>query len=97
MQSIATYYIDPQNGQAENNGLSPTAAKKSYTDIDVQSGDRILFKRGSFIRDRLYTKNMSPTAHTVKVIHRHFGGKSYTDLKQYINETGKDRNSAYSE
>lgn len=56
MQSIATYYIDPQNGQAENNGLSPTAAKKSYTDIDVQSGDRILFKRGSFIRDRLYAK-----------------------------------------
>ena len=54
--AMATYYIDPQNGQAENNGLSPTAAKKSYTDIDVQSGDRILFKRGSFIRDRLYAK-----------------------------------------
>ena len=53
---MATYYIDPKNGQDENNGLSPTTAKRSYADIDVQCGDRILFKRGSFIRDRLYAK-----------------------------------------
>ncbi|MBR5328574.1 MAG: hypothetical protein IKV45_00010 [Firmicutes bacterium] len=53
---MTTYYIDFEYGHKENDGLSPATAKNNYTDLDVQSGDRILFKRGSFVRGRLHAK-----------------------------------------
>ena len=53
---MKTYYIDFENGRDENNGLSQSTAKCNYTDLPVQNGDRILFKRGSFIRGRLHAK-----------------------------------------
>ena len=53
---MATYYIDFENGRQENDGLSPLTAKPDYRDIDLQGGDRVLFKRGSFVRDCLYAK-----------------------------------------
>ena len=51
---MATYYIDQFNGNDTLDGLAPETARKNYTDIDVQAGDLVLFKRGSFYRDKLY-------------------------------------------
>ena len=51
---MATYYIDQLNGNDALDGLTPEAARKNYTDIDVQAGDLVLFKRGSFYREMLY-------------------------------------------
>ena len=51
---MATYYIDQLNGNDTLDGLSPETARQNYTDIDVQAGDTVLFKRGSFYRDKLY-------------------------------------------
>lgn len=53
---MITYYVDPEKGREENDGLSPEKAKNSYTDLPVLGGDRILFKRGSFIRGSLQAK-----------------------------------------
>ena len=53
---MATYYIDQLNGNDALDGLSPETARCSYTDIDVQAGDTVLFKRGSFYRDKLHAK-----------------------------------------
>lgn len=53
---MATYYIDFENGREENDGLPPLTPKGDYRTIDVQGGDRILFKRGSFVRDHLHAK-----------------------------------------
>ena len=53
---MATYYIDQLNGNNDLDGLSPETARKDYTDIEVCEGDTVLFKRGSFYRDRLHVK-----------------------------------------
>ena len=53
---MTTYYIDFDNGHEENDGLSPETAKSKVTDLPVQSGDRVLFKRGSFVRGRLHAQ-----------------------------------------
>ena len=50
---MAVYYIDFVNGNDENDGLSAENARKSYQNIDAQAGDSILFKRGSFVRNKL--------------------------------------------
>ena len=47
------YYIDPIHGGAENDGLTPETARRTYTDLSLKPGDSVLFKRGSVIRDRL--------------------------------------------
>ena len=47
---MATYYIDIINGNDESDGLSPEKAKKDHSAISVKAGDKVLFKRGSFIR-----------------------------------------------
>lgn len=49
------YYIDPVNGNDSFDGLSEGAARRSYTDLGIRPGDSVLFRRGSFIRDCLYT------------------------------------------
>lgn len=51
---MATYYIDHKNGDNSFDGLSPETARKDYTDIKLSAGDTVLFKRGSFYRDKLY-------------------------------------------
>ena len=52
---MATYYIDNVNGRDCADGLSPETAKKDYRQINVLPGDSVLFRRGSFYRDKLYT------------------------------------------
>ena len=49
-----TYYIDHVNGNDSLDGLSAETARQNYTDIDVQAGDKVLFKCGSFYRDKLH-------------------------------------------
>ena len=51
---MAIYYIDNLNGDNSFDGLSPERPKKEYTDITLAEGDTLLFKRGSFYRDKLY-------------------------------------------
>ncbi|MBQ8409432.1 MAG: hypothetical protein IJY39_11290 [Clostridia bacterium] len=53
---MATYYIDHLSGNDALDGLTPETARKNYTDIDVQAGDTVLFKRGSFYRDKLHAQ-----------------------------------------
>lgn len=53
---MATYYIDNINGNDALDGLTPETAKKNYTLLELCEGDRVLFKRGSFYRDKLYAK-----------------------------------------
>ena len=53
---MATYYIDKLNGNNALDGLSPETARADYTDISVGEGDTVLFKCGSFYRDRLHAK-----------------------------------------
>ena len=49
---MAIYYIDQQNGSNKNDGLSEKNALKDDKNICPQPGDKILFKRGSFFRNR---------------------------------------------
>ena len=51
---MKTYYIDNLNGNDTLDGLSPETARKSYRDIELTEGDSVLFKRGSFYRDKLH-------------------------------------------
>ena len=53
---MATYYIDHIGGNDTLDGLSPDNARKNYIDIDLSAGDTVLFKRGSFYRDKLYAQ-----------------------------------------
>ena len=48
-----TYYIDSMTGRATASGLAPESAASSWRSLDIQPGDRLLFKRGSFFRDVL--------------------------------------------
>ena len=50
---MTTYYIDFIHGQYDNDGLSPSKARKNYTDLKLLSGDCVLFRRGSFVRGML--------------------------------------------
>ena len=52
---MRTYYIDPHNGNADANGFSPAHARSCYTDLSLEVGDTVLFRRGSFVRNRLHT------------------------------------------
>lgn len=52
-----TYHIDPVSGDDGNDGLTPARPLKTYAGRKFTGGDSILFKRGSVIRDRLYTCN----------------------------------------
>jgi len=52
---MATYYIDVKNGNNSFDGLSPEKPKKDQASINVKPDDKVLFKRGSFIRGILST------------------------------------------
>lgn len=51
---MATYYIDSVNGKSTNSGLTPKEPLDTNKNINVEPGDTVLFKRGSFIRDALF-------------------------------------------
>jgi len=51
------YYIDPAKGDDNNDGLTPEHPLKTYATRKFAGGDTVLFKRGSVIRDMLYTCN----------------------------------------
>ena len=51
---MSTYYIDFSGSQDKNDGLSPKRARKTYSDLALQPGDRVLFRRGGFVRGRLH-------------------------------------------
>lgn len=51
---MTTYYIDNKNGNDALDGRSPQNARKNYTDLSLKKGDEVLFKRGSFYRDKLH-------------------------------------------
>ncbi len=55
------YYIDP-SVVIDGDGLSLESPKKNYRDITPLPGDKLLFKRGSFIRDTLDRKPGTPEA-----------------------------------
>jgi hypothetical protein len=52
-----TYHIDPAAGDDSNDGLAPSRPLKTYATREFTGGDTVLFKRGSVIRDLLYTRN----------------------------------------
>lgn len=54
-----TYFIDPSLGDDSRSGLTPEQALKNYRQLSLVPGDRVLFKRGSVMRDALHTKNGS--------------------------------------
>ena len=53
---MSTYYIDKLNGLDTNDGLSPESALKNYEELALSAGDSVLFKKGSFYRDKLHAK-----------------------------------------
>ena len=54
---MAIYYVDVNCNNANNSGLSENEPVNNYRLIDLKPGDKLLFKRGSFIRDRLWNIN----------------------------------------
>ena len=52
---MAIYYIDPIGGSDAYDGLSASTAKKTQSAVTPTAGDTVLFKRGSFLREKLQT------------------------------------------
>ena len=50
---MATYYVDSTDGKAGNSGLDREAPAADYKTLNVKPGDKVLFRRGSFIRGKL--------------------------------------------
>ena len=59
---MSTYYIDPYDGSAENDGLSPESAVTSPRQISPEPGDRILLRRGTVLREPLFSPDGTPDA-----------------------------------
>lgn len=51
------YYIDLKCNEIGNDGLSEEKPLNDYKNLKLKEGDTVLFKRGTFVRDRLYNKN----------------------------------------
>lgn len=51
---MAVYYINPEYGSDENSGLNEDCPLKSHQNLNILPGDKVLFKRGSFVRDALW-------------------------------------------
>ena len=47
------YYIDPQNGNDNNSGMTPEAPWRIVAGRSFAPGDQVLFRRGSVIRKAL--------------------------------------------
>jgi len=54
------YYIDPNNGLFEADGISPETPRRDYLSLSLEPGDTVLFKRGSFMRCCLERKSGTP-------------------------------------
>lgn len=59
---VRNFHIDPQDGDDNNDGLTPARPIKTYAGRSFTGGDAVLFKRGSNLRDMLYTCNGSEAA-----------------------------------
>ena len=57
---MAIYYIDPINGKSENSGLSENEPLLTNENLDIKPGDKVLFKRGSFVRGRINNRPGAP-------------------------------------
>jgi len=62
---MAIYYIDVLNDNNENTGCSEESPLKSEKDIALKPGDTVLFKRGSFMRDKIHTMSGTEEAHAI--------------------------------
>ena len=47
---MAVYYINPHNGNNALDGLTPETAVLDEKKLNIQPGDKVLFRRGSFVR-----------------------------------------------
>ena len=54
---MSVYYIDPIHGNQANTGLSENEPVATNRLLKIQPGDKVLFKRGSYIRDALWNVN----------------------------------------
>ena len=52
-----SFYIDPAQGNDADDGLAPARAARTHASRDVRPGDRVLFRRGSVIRDLLAARS----------------------------------------
>ncbi len=50
-----TYYIDLIDGDEYSDGMDIHRPRKDYKNIFLKAGDKILFKRGTFVREPLYS------------------------------------------
>ena len=57
------YYIDPQNGNNANSGVSETAPLLDIKDRQFMPGDTVLFKRGTVIREALRLSSGNETGY----------------------------------
>ena len=55
-----TYYIDLINGDEYSDGMDINNPRKDYKNISLNAGDCILFKRGTFVREPLYSRGGAP-------------------------------------
>lgn len=56
------YYIDNALGDDQNSGTKENAPKKSYQELDIKPGDKILFHCGSVYREKLVPVSGTPEA-----------------------------------
>jgi len=52
---MAEYFIDLIGGSEGADGLSAATARKNYKDLKIEPGDKVLFKRGTFVREAIKT------------------------------------------
>ncbi|MBE5819076.1 MAG: hypothetical protein E7312_08500 [Clostridiales bacterium] len=52
---MSTYYVDFNSSNPQYNGLSKDSPVSDYRSLSLSAGDTVLFRCGSFIRDKLYT------------------------------------------
>ena len=57
-----TYYIDAVNGSPAVPGTDPRAPRATYTDLSLQPGDTVLFRRGTVMRAPLERVSGAPGA-----------------------------------
>ena len=55
------YYVDPENGKSENNGVCMSSPLLSVEDRNFEPGDKVLFKRGTVIRSELQLNDGNET------------------------------------
>jgi len=85
-----TYYIDSQNGDDNNDGLSENTAWKSHTMVSTvtfQPGDTIAFKRGSQFTGPIHFTESGTEQNPIKITSYGEG-----DLPRFTNSDSRDMN-----